>query len=102
MDWGYLDGLRVLNSGKLPLATGGEEVSKPAMTENDRVAVLRMIGEGDVFVAHTKEFETFHVAEPKLEAFAAENGYRRDIMTVIRDGHGRAAYEVYRFVKEAK
>jgi hypothetical protein len=103
MDWGYLDGLRVLNAGKLPLATGSVEVSKPEMTPEDRIAVMRMIGDpGNIYVAHTKEFETFHVAEPKLEAFAGENGYRRDIMTVIRDGHGRAAYEVYRFVKEAK
>jgi hypothetical protein len=103
MDWGYLDALRMLNAGKLPLATGSVEVTKPEMTADDRIAVMRMISEpANVFVAHTKEFESFHVAEPKLVAFAGENGYRRDMMTVIRDGHGRAAYEVYRFVKEAK
>ena len=101
MDWGYLDGLRVLNAGKLPLATGSEEVSKPEMTSDDRIAVLRMIGDtGNIFVGHTKEFESFHVAQPKLLAFAGENGYRQDMMAVIRDGHGRAAFEVYRFVKQ--
>jgi len=101
MDWGFVNGLRVLDGGKLPLATGSVELSKPEMTAGDRVAVLRMISDsGDVFVVHTKEFESFHVAQPKLLAFAAENGYRRDMMAVIQDGHGRAAYEVFRFVKQ--
>jgi hypothetical protein len=53
---------------------------------------------GAVIVAHTKDFENFVGTNNKLVKFAAAEGYRREMLTVISDAFGRPAFEVYRFV----
>jgi 4-amino-4-deoxy-L-arabinose transferase-like glycosyltransferase len=98
LDWGILDPLRLLGEGRLPLAFGNEEISRPTMNESERGAVRGMVSEtGNVFVAHTREFEVFPGASDKLVAFAAQSGYERDVLKVIADRFGRPVFEVYRF-----
>jgi 4-amino-4-deoxy-L-arabinose transferase-like glycosyltransferase len=98
-DWGILDGLRLLNRGKLPLNVGTDPIRKPELSPDDRDYLNRMISEPDhVFIAHTVDYEFFQGVNAKLLRYAADAGYERAMMAVIPDGWGRPVYEVYRFV----
>jgi 4-amino-4-deoxy-L-arabinose transferase-like glycosyltransferase len=98
IDWGIFDPLRYLNRGRLKLAAGPDPISKKELSPADREAVIQMLADpGAVFVAHTKEFENFQGTNEKLVKFADAAGYRRDMLAVISDSFGRAAFEVYSF-----
>ena len=98
MDWGIMDNMRLLSRGKLPLRVGTDPITKPALDAADREYLARTIaGPGHVFINHTKDFEFFPGVNDKLVKYAADAGYRREVMAVIPDSHGRPAYEVYRF-----
>ena len=101
MDWGIMDSMRLLSRGKLPLRVGTDPIRKPALDAADREYLARMLGgPGHVFINHTKDFEFFPGTNDKLVRYAGDAGYRREVMTVIADSHGRPVYEVYRFVGE--
>ncbi len=98
VDWGIFDNLRLLNRGKLKLRVGTNPISKPELTGEDREFLQRMIGDsGHVFINHTRDFEFFEGVNAKLVKYAADRGFRREIMAVIPDTYGREVYEVYRF-----
>jgi 4-amino-4-deoxy-L-arabinose transferase-like glycosyltransferase len=98
MDWGMMDSLRLLSSGKLPLRVGTDPINKPWLDDADRQYLARTIGDpGQVFINHTRNFEFFPGVNDKLVEYAARAGYRREVMAVIADSHGRPVYEVYRF-----
>jgi 4-amino-4-deoxy-L-arabinose transferase-like glycosyltransferase len=99
MDWGMMESLRLLSSGKLPLRVGTDPINKPALDDTDRQYLARTISEpGHVFINHTKDFEFFPGVNDKLVKYAADAGYRRQVMALIPDSFGRPVYEVYRFV----
>jgi len=103
VDWGIFDSLRLLNHGKLKLRVGSEPISKPELTGEDRESLQRMIGDpGHVFINHTKDFEFFGGVNAKLVKYAADHGFRREIMAVIPDSYGRDVYEVYHFAGSGK
>jgi hypothetical protein len=98
-DWGILDSLRLLNRGKLPLNVGTDGIRKPELSPEDRDYLQRMISEpSHVFIAHTREYEFFAGANARLQKYAAEAGYEREMMAVIPDGWGRPVYQVFHFV----
>jgi 4-amino-4-deoxy-L-arabinose transferase-like glycosyltransferase len=98
MDWGMMDSLRLLSSGKLPLRVGTDPINKPWLDDADRQYLARTIGDpGQVFINHIRNFEFFPGVNDKLVEYAARAGYRREVMAVIADSHGRPVYEVYRF-----
>jgi len=98
VDWGIFNSLRVLHRGKLKLRIGSDLISKPELTGEDRESLQRMIGDsGHVFINHTRDFEFFEGVNAKLIKYAADQGFRREIMAVIPDSFGRDVYEVYRF-----
>jgi hypothetical protein len=98
VDWGIFDSLRLLNHGKLKLRVGSDPIAKRELTGEDREFLQRMIADpGHVFINHTKPFEFFVGVNAKLVKYAADQGFRREIMAVIPDSYGREVYEVYRF-----
>jgi 4-amino-4-deoxy-L-arabinose transferase-like glycosyltransferase len=98
VDWGMTDSLRLLSRGKLPLRVGTDPITKPELNVPDRELLGRMISSpANLFVNHTKDFEFFKGVNDKLVKFAAEAGYRREILSVISDRNGRRVYEVYHF-----
>jgi hypothetical protein len=100
VDWGILDSLRLLSSGKMPLRVGTDPINNAELNSDDREFVERMVSTPDhLFINHTKDFEFFPGVNDKLVKFARDAGYRREIQAVIPDGNGRPVYEVYRFVK---
>jgi Dolichyl-phosphate-mannose-protein mannosyltransferase len=86
MDWGIMDNMRLLSRGKLPLRVGPDPATSPELKPDH------------IFINHTKDFTFFPGVNEKLVKYAADNGYRREIMAVIPDSNGRPVYEVYRFV----
>jgi 4-amino-4-deoxy-L-arabinose transferase-like glycosyltransferase len=98
-DWGIMDSLRLLSRGKLPLIVGTDPFTRPAGNDAEREFLARAIsGSGHIFINHTKDFEFFAGVNDKLVKYAADAGYRREVMAVIPDSNGRPVYEVYRFV----
>jgi hypothetical protein len=101
MDWGIMDSLRLLSSGKLPLRVGTDPINKPSLDDADRQYLARTISEPrQLFINLTKDFEFFPGVNDKLVHYAADAGYRREVMAVIPDSFGRPVYEVYRFVAQ--
>ncbi len=86
MDWGIMDNMRLLSRGKLSLRVGPDPAASPVLQPDH------------IFINHTKDFTFFPGVNDKLVKYAADNGYRREIMAVIPDSNGRPVYEVYRFV----
>jgi hypothetical protein len=100
VDWGIMDSMRLLSRGKLPLRVGTDPITKPVLNDADREFLGKTIsGTGHVFINHTKDFEFFTGVNDKLVKYAADAGYRREIMAVIPDSNGRPVYEVYRFAR---
>ena len=99
VDWGIMDSMRLLSRGKLPLRVGTDPINKPALDDADREFLAgTLAGPDSLFINHTKDFEFFAGVNDKLVRYAAAAGYRRQVMAVIPDSHGRPVYEVYRFV----
>jgi hypothetical protein len=99
VDWGIMNSMHLLSRGKMPLREGTNPITKPALDDADRQFLARTISEpANVFINHTKDFEFFTGVNDKLVKYAADAGYRREVVDVIADSHGRPVYEVYRFV----
>ncbi len=100
-DWGIMDSLRLLSRGKLPLVVGTDPFIRPARNDAEREFLANAISEPDhIFINHTKDFEFFEGVNDQFVKYAANAGYRREVMAVIPDSHGRPVYEVYRFVSQ--
>ena len=100
LDWGIADQLRLLQRGKLHVANGADQISKPEMSPGDRDYVKAIVAmPTSLFIAHTKDFEFFPGNSEKLVNFATAAGFRREMVAVIPDSFGRNVYEVYRFVR---
>ena len=93
LDWGIMDSLHLLNRGKLPLRWGTDPITKRELNDADREFLAKMISSPDhLFINHTKDFEFFLGVNDKLVKYAADAGYRREVLTVISDSNGRPVY----------
>ena len=92
VDWGILDNLRLLSRGSLPLRVGSDAGNREQVHE-------WLSGPDRLFVAHTDGQQFFKDSKENLRRIAAELGYRPEVIRVIQDQHGRAIFEVYRFVR---
>jgi 4-amino-4-deoxy-L-arabinose transferase-like glycosyltransferase len=98
MDWGIFDGLRILDHGRLPLMVGSDQISKESMDDNDRRIWSEILSARNaVFVGHTEGNEVFGGVSAKVRSAAEASGYRKQVLKVIGDRHGRPLFEVYRF-----
>lgn len=91
VDWGIMDSLRLLNRGKLPLRWGGDE---------DEAGITAAATDGGtLYVGHPPGREVFAGKTEALLSRAIKLGYRREMLVVIADSHGRPTFEVFRFKK---
>jgi 4-amino-4-deoxy-L-arabinose transferase-like glycosyltransferase len=102
VDWGFLDSLRLMSDGKLPVRVGEDPIEKTELTSDDRERLLAMIsGRDHVFITHQQPFEFYPGLAAKLAQFAEEMGYRKEEMAEFSDSDGRPTFEVFRFVGPA-
>ena len=100
VDWGYINGLRMMYEGDLKLTVVSDFARKPAMTSDDRRQVLTMIGSPDfVFVQHTDDNQLFPGVNEQLSTAALSLGYAEQVQRVVHDDQGRPVFEIFHFVK---
>ncbi|MCL4401364.1 MAG: hypothetical protein M1436_01685 [Acidobacteria bacterium] len=98
LDWGIIDGLRLLNRGALPLQVGSDPVSKPSPGADDLSAVREWTSTpSSVFISHADGSEFQPGAARRMEALAAAFGHRRETLAMIADRNGRPRFQVFRF-----
>jgi len=90
----------LLHRGGVHLRAGFFEVMNDAPGQSERAIDSMLATERAVFVTHTAEKQFFPLPNRKLETTAAAQGYRKELLRIVADGHGRKVFEVYQFVKE--
>jgi Dolichyl-phosphate-mannose-protein mannosyltransferase len=99
LDWGIIDPLRLLNHGRLRLASV-DPVFNATMSPPEVSSVRQMIADpGNLFIAHTALFEVFKGNQQRLLKVAADAGFERAVIVLVPDTRGRNVYEVYNFQK---
>jgi hypothetical protein len=91
VDWGYLNALRMLHEGDLPLFV---------VADGNAAELKREIETPDcVFIQHTEDKQIFPGVNDRLRQTAAGLGYSERVERVIHDRNGRPVFELFRFVK---
>lgn len=96
-DWGLLNPLALLQQGKLNMAFAGEQFLSPAESEAQK-AWDRGLLERGLWMGHTDDFQIFPGVNNRIAQAAATAGYRKEVIEVIPDRHGRSVFEIYRFL----
>jgi 4-amino-4-deoxy-L-arabinose transferase-like glycosyltransferase len=94
MDWDIYDPLLLLRSGGGNLRAGFFDIMNgPA---DPKIAAL-LNNDAAIFVTHTPDNQFFPAVNQKLETAATARGYRKELLRIVEDSHGRKLFEVYRF-----
>jgi hypothetical protein len=97
LDWGIVGPVRWLGGGRLPLR--GWLPMEPGWQERQWAAFRNVVSEPDnCYIAHTAGSEFFPGQRQALSRFAAQQGFREEILSVISDRHGRPVFELFRYV----
>lgn len=95
VDWDIFDSLLLLSDGGLKLHPGFN------VSEQDPQMIDHVLASSrGVFITHTPNNQFFPAANQHLENAIATRGYRKELLRVISDGHGRPVFEVYQFVRQ--
>ena len=93
VDWGFFDAIRLLNRGKTNLCVADDPVSDDAK----KYAALQIADPAKIFISHTDGHEFNRGAANRLQAFAAERGYRTADHRIYKDFNGRPMVQTFRF-----
>jgi hypothetical protein len=96
-DWGILETINLVTEGSAPVQDASEALR--TLPHEEAATQLRaMISDPSaVFLRHTTGNEQFLGLNGKLDSFAIENGFEREILQLIHDRNGRAIFEVVRY-----
>jgi len=97
-DWGMQAPLVLLQHGTLPLTLADDSFLSPAQSEPARRWDLGRLEQG-LWVGHTLAYRQFVQLNDNVLKTAASAGFRKELIKVISDSHGRAAFEIFRFVR---
>jgi len=90
VDWGYLNGLRLLHEGDLPLFI--------VQVEGDPNELKREIDSPDrLFIQHTEDKQIFPAVNDLLRDNAQKLGFTEKHERTIHDRNGRPVFELFRF-----
>jgi hypothetical protein len=89
VDWGLADNLHLLHEGRLPLRWD--------LLDDQAETRQILAGASNIYIGHTPGHEQFAGIHEKLHRIAAEEGFHRELLHVVRDRNERAVYEVFRF-----
>jgi hypothetical protein len=99
LDWGFLDTLRLLSDGRLPVRVGVDPIRNAELNAADRTNVGLLLSQPDsVWVAHVRGYEFYSGIGARLTRFAEASGWRREKVALISDSNGRPTYELFRFL----
>lgn len=88
VDWGYLNGLRTLHEGDLPLFI-------PDPEGHD---FLQQVSSPDfLYIQHTEDKQIFTGVNGKIRQAAGELGYVEHVERTVPDRNGRPVFELFRF-----
>jgi 4-amino-4-deoxy-L-arabinose transferase-like glycosyltransferase len=98
LDWGFLDSLRLLGRGQIPLRNGMDPTNHATLDAHDREAIHQwLLTPGTVFVSHTDGNEIFPGVNAHLEEVARAAGFAREMMGRFQDRNGREIFLVFRY-----
>ena len=90
VDWGYINGLRMMSEGELKMTAVNDFVRKPVMTDDDRRQILAMASSPSfVFIQHTDDKEMFSGVNGQTRSAALALGYTEHVERVVYDDEGR-------------
>ncbi len=87
VDWGYLNGLRMMYGGDLNLTVLGENGGQAVIDKSD-----------SIFIQHTDDQQLFAGRNGKLRDAGRALGYSEEVRRVVHDNQGRPIFEIFRFV----
>jgi 4-amino-4-deoxy-L-arabinose transferase-like glycosyltransferase len=100
VDWGYLNALRTLHEGDLPIFIAQVPAAGATPTEADLAEIRREIDAPDrVFIQHTDDKQMFKGVNQRWRDVAAQLGYTEKVEKVIHDRNGRPVFELFRMEK---
>jgi len=100
VDWGYLNGLRLLHEGDLPVFIAQAPLAGVTPTDEDRAEILREIESPDrVFIQHTDDKQMFPGINGRFRDITGQLGYAEKVTRIIHDRNGRPVFELFRFEK---
>ena len=98
-----LDNTRMLHRGRLPLMVASEPLMKDKPEKQAWDTVRWDLRQNNaIFAANSDDRQVFPNVNPHLKQMAAELGYERVDAEIIRDAHGRPAFEIFRYFKPEK
>jgi len=101
MDWGSELNLIAMTEGKIDIRWAAEPGDREIPTENDQRladAFLESAGES-IWLRHVVPIEMTPGSSDRFEKRAAERGYVKRRLEIVRDRNRREVFELYRFVK---
>lgn len=101
VDWGYLNGLRALHEGDLPMFIALVPPEGSQQPEADRLEMQRQISsESVLFIQHTDSNQMFPGVNNRFRNAAAAFGYHEIVERTVADRNGRPVFELFRFRKD--
>ena len=92
LDWGYLNGVRMLHPGELQLFL--------VDVNADEKEIRRQVSSPDfLFIEHTDDKQMFPGINDRLRQAATKVGYVERVERRIPDRNGRPVFELFRFVR---
>jgi len=95
VDWDIYASLILLNQGQLKLHPGLDLGQQSSETIDRALALPR-----EIYLTHTPDIQFFPKANQQIESAAAARGYRKELLRVVRDSHGRPIFQVFQFVRQ--
>lgn len=101
VDWGYEATLCLLSKGKMPMQDISYALLNPS--PSDVTSIRSLMERPDaVFVDHMPDGAQFEGVSERLERIAAEGGYVKRVIRIIRDRNGRARFEISRYAESGR
>jgi 4-amino-4-deoxy-L-arabinose transferase-like glycosyltransferase len=99
IDWGMLNTLRLLDRGRLSLLDEeGALANKPELSAEDKAVLSILLAEPTtLFVGHIPGKEIYAGMAARLEDFAGNRKFTKEMLDVVHDRNGREVFQIFRF-----
>ncbi|HEX4274564.1 MAG TPA: hypothetical protein VHZ74_04385 [Bryobacteraceae bacterium] len=103
VDWGCLNGLRVLHQRDVSFFVASDFVVSHTPTAADLEAVAHMAGTpGIVFIQHVADKQIFPGVNDRFRAVALQDGFEEQVRQVIPDRNGHPVFELFSLRSKAR